>query len=140
VSGTEGAATAKRLLLPGFFFEARGHEPFVNEEKRQVAVDMHYPERITDQLTYHLPAGMTVEGAPADANFSWAGHALYVAKTKTTPGSIVVARQVAHAFTMTKPEEYQDLRGFYQKVAASDQEQLVLHTAAEEKAQIIDVK
>ena len=29
-------------------------------------------------------------------------------------------------FTFAKPEEYQDLRGFYQKIAAADQQQLVL--------------
>jgi hypothetical protein len=39
---------------------------------------------------------------------------------------VVVSRTLARAFTQAKPEEYQDLRGFYQKVAASDQQQLVL--------------
>jgi hypothetical protein len=33
------------------------------------------------------------------------------------------------AFTIVKPEEYQDLRGFYQKVSAADQAQLVLAAA-----------
>jgi hypothetical protein len=33
---------------------------------------------------------------------------------------------LSFAFTLSKPDEYQDLRGFYQKVAAADQEQLVL--------------
>jgi hypothetical protein len=32
-------------------------------------------------------------------------------------------------FTFAKAEEYQDLRGFYQKVAAADQQQLVLTSA-----------
>ena len=57
-----GAATAKASAdLPGFFFETRSHVPFVNEEKRLVPVDMHYPDRITDTITYHLPDGMAVE-------------------------------------------------------------------------------
>jgi hypothetical protein len=29
-------------------------------------------------------------------------------------------------FTFVKPDEYQDLRGFYEKVSAADQGQLVL--------------
>jgi hypothetical protein len=33
---------------------------------------------------------------------------------------------LSRAFTLVKPEQYQDLRGFYQKVAAADQQQLVL--------------
>jgi hypothetical protein len=42
---------------------------------------------------------------------------------------VVVARTLARAFTEAKPEEYQDLRGFYQKVATADQQQLVLAAA-----------
>ena len=34
--------------------------------------------------------------------------------------------ELTRAFALAKPEEYQDLRAFYQKVAAADQAQLVL--------------
>jgi hypothetical protein len=129
VKGTLGTATSKRLLLPGFFFEAQGHAPFVSQEKRLEAVDMHYGDRESDQVTYHLPDGLVVEGAPADASIPWAGHASYAAKTISTPGQVIVGRSLARAFSQVKPEEYQDLRGFYQKVAAADQQQLVLTAA-----------
>ncbi len=66
VTGTLGTATSKRLLLPGLFFETRGHAPFVNEEKRLEPVDMHYADLVTDDVTYHLPPGAAVEGAPQD--------------------------------------------------------------------------
>ena len=46
------------------------------------------------------------------------------------PGQITVARTLARAFDMVKPDEYQDLRGFYQKVAAADQSELVLTSTA----------
>jgi hypothetical protein len=127
--GTLGTATSKRMLIPGFFFEARGHAPFVNQEKRLEAVDMHYGERVDEQITYHLPDGTTVEGAPVDAKIPWTGHAAYVAKTVSAPGQVTVARILARAFSEAKPEEYQDLRGFYQKVATADQQQLVLAAA-----------
>jgi hypothetical protein len=42
------------------------------------------------------------------------------------PSQITVVRSLARAFTFVKPEEYLDLRAFYQKVAAADQQQLVL--------------
>jgi len=48
----------------------------------------------------------------------------------TQPGEITIAQTLTVAFTLAKPDEYQDLRGFYQKVAATDQEQLVLTTPA----------
>jgi hypothetical protein len=130
VKGSMGTATSKRLLLPGLFFETRAHQPFVNQEKRMVPVDMQYGEKITDQVVYHFPPGLTVEGAPQDTNNLWAGHADYIVKTVPAPGQITIARSLARAFTLAKPDEYQDLRGFYQKVAASDQQQLVLVTSA----------
>jgi predicted RNA-binding protein YlxR (DUF448 family) len=129
VKGQLGTATAKRLILPGFFFETRGDEPFTSQAERLEPVDMHYGEQSTDQLTYHLPAGFSIEGAPQDAKLPWEGRALYVVKTKSDPGQIIVARVLARAMTFAKPDEYQDLRGFYQKVAAADQEQIVLSTA-----------
>jgi hypothetical protein len=131
--GTLGTVTSKRLLLPGFFFETRGRLPFVAQEKRQEFVDMHYGEIVTDQITYHLPAGMTVEGAPAEAKISWPQQAVLLTKTVPAPGQIVVARSLARAFTFAKPEEYQEMRGFYQKIATTDQQQLVLAASAATK-------
>ena len=130
VQGKLGAATARRLLLPGLFYETRGHLPFVDQAVRLEPVDMQYSEQVADQISYHLPAGYTVEGAPQDTNISWAGHAVCIIKTQSSPGVLVVARRLARAFAEAKPEEYQDLRGFYQKVAAADQQQLVLAAPA----------
>jgi hypothetical protein len=127
--GNIGAATSKRLLLPGFFFETRGAHPFVAEEKRQQSVDIHYGDVLSDQITYHLPDGFSVEAAPQDAKTTWPDHAIFVNKTVPAPGRITIARILARSFTFVKPEEYQDLRGFYQKIAASDQQQLVLAAA-----------
>ncbi len=129
VTGSLGTATAKRLLLPGFFFETRGHVPFVKQEKRLEQVDMHYGDQVTDIVVYHLPAGMTVEGAPQDTKVSWAGHAVFIVKSQSDAGKLTIAHSVARGFALAKPDEYQDLRGFYQKVAAADQEELVLTNA-----------
>jgi hypothetical protein len=129
VKGSLGTATAKRLILPGFFFETRGSVPFVKEEKRLLSVDMHYGRRVTDEITYHFPDGATIEGAPQDASIPWPSHAALIAKSVAQPGQIVIGQTLSEAFTFAKPEEYQDLRGFYQKVAAVDQEQLVLSTS-----------
>jgi hypothetical protein len=128
-SGTLGSATSKRLLLPGYFFETGGHHPFVDAAQRLEPVDMRYGEEITDEVTYHLPAGLSIEGAPQNAKIPWEGHAVAVFKTESGNGSVTMTRQFARAFTMAKPEEYQNLRDFYQKVASADQQQLVLNTS-----------
>ena len=133
VEGSLGSATSKRLLLPGFFFETRGSHPFVNQEKRVEPVDMEYGAVITDQVIFHLPAGLGVESAPLEAKTAWEGRAALTVKERTDPTQVTLARQLVRGFTIVKPEEYQDLRGFYQKVAASDQQQLILVASAPAK-------
>jgi hypothetical protein len=124
--GNLGVATSKRLLLPAFFFETRGAHPFVDQQERIEPVDMHYGEQVTDQVTYRIPTGLAIEGSPQDAKVAWQDHAVLVTKTASGPGSVTIARTFGRAFTVIEPNEYQDLRGFYQKVAAADQQQLVL--------------
>jgi hypothetical protein len=130
-TGNLGSATSKRLILPGFFFDTRGAASFVAQEKRELPVDMQYGSMVTDQITYKLPEGFSVEGAPQDAKLMWPDHAALIVKTVPGDGKITIARQLARNFTFIMPNEYQDLRSFYQKIAASDQGQLVLtHSAA----------
>jgi hypothetical protein len=131
--GSLGSATAKRLLLPAFFLETRGAPPFVHQEKRQQPVDMHYGETVTDQVTYHLPAGFTVEGAPRNTRISWPAQAILNISSTPAPGQITITRSLMRSFTFAKPQEYQNLRAFYQKIAASDQQQLVLSASSEAK-------
>jgi len=124
--GALGTATSKRLLLPGFFFESKGSHPFVNQTKRLEPVDMQYANEVTDQITYHFPPTFTAEGTPQTQQIPWTGHAAFATKTIPGSGQITIARQFIRAFTFVKAADYQDLHDFYQKVAASDQQQLVL--------------
>jgi len=124
--GTAGTATSKRLLLPALFFASHGSHPFVDQQKRLMPVDMHYGETVADDVTYNLPAGLEVESAPEPAKVPWEGHAVLVIKSKTDPGAVTVTRTLARSFTLAANDDYPALRDFYQKVAAADQQQLVL--------------
>jgi hypothetical protein len=124
--GALGTVTSKRVLLPGYFFETRGSHPFVDQEKRIEPVDMHYADQVTDQITIHLPSGFSVEGAPETAKVPWADRAVFATKSVVDPNQVIIARQLSRGFTIVKAEEYQNLRDFYKKVAAVDQQQLVL--------------
>ncbi len=99
LKGTLGTSTSKRLLLPGFFFESRGHQPFVNQEKRLEPVDKWSMAKRPCQVTYHLPDGLTVEGAPAAADDLWQGHAMHIVKTVPSAGQIIVFRHLARDYT-----------------------------------------
>jgi hypothetical protein len=129
VRGKLGTVTGKRLLLPAFFFATRGGHPFVDEADRQTPVDMHYSEVVEDEVVYHLPAGMKVESEPQDARISWPSRAILNTTTLPAPGQVTITRSLSRAFTFAMQNQYQDLRAFYQKVAASDQQQLLLTTA-----------
>jgi hypothetical protein len=124
--GAAGTATSKRLLVPGLFFETRSSHPFVDQDKRLTPVDMQYGDEITDDVTYNLPPGLEVESAPEAMKIPWEGHAVLVIKSQTASGQVTITRTLARSFTLASTTEYQDLRAFYQKVAAADQQQLVL--------------
>ena len=126
VSGLLGSSTGKRLLLPGFFFSTGAHQQFVAEEKREIAVDLHYAEQVIDDAVYHLPAGFTVESAPTPAQLPWPEHATLVVKTAPGAGVIDIRHTFQRAFVLLEAKEYPALREYYQKIAASDQQQLVL--------------
>jgi len=126
VQGAVGAATSRRLLVPGLFFETHASHPFVTEDKRLAPVDMHYPELVSDDVTYDLPPGLTVESAPQTAKVPWEGHAVMVIKSTSDPGEVDITRTFARSFTFAHSEDYPALHDFYQKVAAADQQQLVL--------------
>jgi hypothetical protein len=126
VSGQLGTTTGKRLLLPAFFFSTGARPQFVAEEKRTAAVDLHYAEQVIDDAVFHLPAGYTVESAPQTAQLPWEGHAQLIVKTTPGAGSIEIKHVFARAFMLLDPKEYPALRDYYQKLAATDQQQLVL--------------
>jgi transglutaminase-like putative cysteine protease len=130
LSGQMGSATGKRLVLPGFFFSTNAHRQFVSEEKRSVAVDLHYAEQVIDDAVYHLPAGVTVESAPQPVQLPWPEHAALVVKTVPGAGTIDIRHTFASVIPLIDPKEYPALRDYYQKVAANDQQQLVLTKTA----------
>jgi hypothetical protein len=130
VSGQLGNATGKRLLLPGFFFSTGAHAQFASEEKRTAAVDLHFAEQVIDDAIYHLPAGYAVESAPQPTQLPWPDHATLVVKTAPGPGVIDIRHVFARDFVLLDPKEYPALRDYYQKIAATDQQQLVLTAPA----------
>jgi hypothetical protein len=75
---------------------------------------------VTDQVTYHLPANITWK-ARRRTRRSPGRPCNLITKTASGPGQITIARIACPRLHSAKPEEYQDLRGFYQKVAAADQ-------------------
>jgi Domain of Unknown Function with PDB structure (DUF3857)/Transglutaminase-like superfamily len=127
VSGQLGSPTGKRMMVPAFFFSG-AHAQFASDEKRETAVDLKFAEQVIDSVVYRLPAGFSIQSAPAPVQIPWPERAALVVKTQTSPSTIEIKRIFARAFVLLDPKEYPALRDYYQKLATSDQQPLVLTT------------
>jgi len=126
INGKLEGVSATRMTFPLAFLEGHEQQSILDHASRSLPVDMHYAEQDTDELVLHLPAGFALQAVPQDVNIPWEGHAILQIKTTTEPGQVSVTRTLTRGFTLLKPEEYSNLRGFYQKLAVADAHQLVL--------------
>jgi hypothetical protein len=126
VTGAIGSATGKHFFLPGLFFEARSKHPFVALDQRATPIDVEYPRIVQDDVTYHLPPGLSIDTVPQVSNAAWPDHALLKISSKPGTDSIGIMRTLVYNFTLLDPKDYGNLHDFYQKVATADQQQLVL--------------
>ena len=126
VSGNLATATGKRVFLPELFFESHATHPFVAQDKRTTPVDVHFPKIEQDEVTYHLPAEFAVEAPPAPASVSWPRYAVFKDSSTVKGSDVTIVRTLGYNFTLLQSKDYGDLHDFYQKVAAADQQQLVL--------------
>ena len=129
VSGSMGTATGKRVFLPGSFFEASVKPPF-GEEKRQNPIDLHFPYAVRDQVKITLAPGLTVASVPTDAQIPLPQSATYVAKYSGSGSTYQQGRLVAVGKTVYSKDQYPQLRDFFQKTGAQDQQQVILDRTA----------
>lgn len=125
VSGTLGTATGKHVFLPAVFFEA-GNAPLFAETHRENMVDLRYPYMVHDQFQVTLPPNMTIDGVPQGGDVPYAPNADYIAKFVRQGNVFAYGRLLRVANCFYKAEEYPALRGFFQKISASDQAQVAL--------------
>jgi hypothetical protein len=128
VKGAVGSPTGKRLLVPADVFVAN-EKPRFTSEKREIAIDMHAPSAIVDNVRITYPNSMVVESAPAPATEAFEKKAAFI--TTATPGAnnILFHRNLTNGVSIYYAPEYAALRAFFTKVETKDQETLVLTRA-----------
>jgi hypothetical protein len=126
VSGILGTVTGRRMFLPGLFFESRTKHPFVGHETRVIPVDVHYAETESDEVTYRFPIAYKVESSPQSSDLAWPERANFDISSNSDGNGVKVTRNLSHTFTILDSKEYGKLHEFYQKVAAADQQQVIL--------------
>jgi hypothetical protein len=130
VSGSFTRNSDGHLIVPRLFFEAQEKNPFPVDKLRELSIDMRYPAQEQEQITYVLPRGYTLKENPQDANLRWEENAAYQLRTKVAGDSITGARVLARGFTVLDAKDYEQVRDFYQKVIATDQQELVLSSGS----------
>jgi hypothetical protein len=129
VSGSVGTMTSKRVFLPSNFFEA-GRRPLFVHDKREASVYLQYASQVQDSVTVGFPKNFAVESVPKDANIPFPNNALYAAQYTVKDNTYTLMRRFILANFLYQPGDYVNLKDFYQKMAAQDQEQMVLNVTS----------
>jgi hypothetical protein len=115
--------------LPSVFFEAKA-KPLFSSGKRENPVDLHFPYVTQDQVDVKLAPGLAIESVPTNANIPIPQMAIYKTAYNSAGGTYHQERLLAMGVTLFKSSDYPQLREFFQKTGAQDQEQVVLKRAA----------
>jgi hypothetical protein len=112
-------AAGKRLMLPQQFFQVNERARFSAAERKN-AVYFHLPWQEADEVHITIPANMEVESlAPDDA--IKLEYALYkVQHKREAPNTIFSRRDMVMAQGVFTPNEYKEIKGFFDKIKADD--------------------
>ena len=124
-TGSIGASTGKRLLVPADIFTV-GEGVAFPQEKRDIPVYFHYPQTVLDAVRILLPPTMSVEAIPADGKYSMEGLAAFSLTSTSAPNSVLVRRAYIFGQVIIESKNFPALRTFYSQFEAKDQESIVL--------------
>ena len=128
LKGTVASSTGKRLLVPADLFQVNSHSLFP-EAKRELAIDMHFPSWNQDAVRWTLPASLILEMSPTAEQAQVPNKIAFDMSTRPGPNSITIFRNVTVGRTFYSVPDYPELKSFYSKLEAKDQETLVLTRA-----------
>jgi hypothetical protein len=112
-------AAGKRLMLQQQFFEIN-EKPRFSSPERKTAVYFHVPWQEADEVHITIPSGMEVESLAPDDTIKLE-YALYKVQHKQeAPDKIFSRRDMIVAQGIFTPAEYTDVKGFFDKVKADD--------------------
>jgi hypothetical protein len=125
VAGPLATNDGQKWLVPIHVFEAN-EKPLFPSEKRTRTIYFDYASRQIDEVHVVLPANVEVEKLPPDEQAK-TGYALYTTEQKREAANgIVLTRDLAVNSVLFSPAEYKELKDFYDKVAAGDNEPAAL--------------
>jgi len=118
------SAAGKRLLFPNYLFVSEQKEIFAHQE-RKYPVYFHYAFAQIDKVNLKIPSGFGVENMPQQQEASLP-YARYQDLVKLQDNQISTRRALLVGQNFFPPDKYQELKGFFGKVQAGDEQQAVL--------------
>lgn len=115
----------KRFLIPAFLFQSKENQAFAHGQ-RKYPVYFPYPFTDNDAFIVQVPVGFTLESIPQkeDAQLPFAR---YQNVSNFDGSKFVSQRQLAFNGIFFPVEKYSELKTFFGKVQAGDEQQAVLH-------------
>ncbi len=118
-----GSIAGKRMVVPVDLFRTEHKEAFAHEQRR-FPVYFEYARTEVDRVNIVVPAGFTVEAVPTVQNAALP-YAAYQASVKFQGGQIMTERSLQLNIVSCPVEKYSELKGFFAKVQAGDEQQAV---------------
>jgi hypothetical protein len=125
VKGQIASSTGKRLLVPGDIFEVNT-KPAFPHEKREIPVYFEYPNSVLDAVRVKFPATLALESVPATQQLQLEKVAAYAIASTSSATAVLIHRNFLLGDILFSPQQFPDLRAFYNKAETRDQEPIVL--------------
>lgn len=127
------SVAGKRLLIPAFLFQSKQNQAFAHGQ-RKYPIYFPYPFTENDTVSLQVPAGFTLESIPQkeDAQLPFAR---YQNVSNFDGVKFISQRQLAFNGIFFPVEKYSELKSFFGKVQAGDEQQAVLHVGGNTSAQ-----
>ncbi len=128
VSATLASNAGKRVLLPANAFHFSQPAMFPHAE-RVNGVYLYYPSRETDEITLIVPPTLAVDSVPLKDAVKLP-YAVYATQYVGNGNNITIVRDLANNEFIFDKAAYAEVKGFYDKVKAGDEQQIILRSAA----------
>jgi uncharacterized protein DUF3857 len=116
----------KRFLVPAYLFQAGTHKNGFKSSDRKYPVYFPYPFGESDVISMRIPAGFTIESVP-DQQQAGLGYAKYINMTQSDGTQLITQRKLLFNGIFADTSKYSELKTFFNKVQAGDEQQAVLH-------------
>jgi len=129
ISSPLAIGAGRRWLVPIHIFQVN-EKPVFSASNRVNPIYFWYLTREVDEVHITLPSSFEIESLPSDDNVKL-GYALYATTQKKESANTMMARRdLVMGGLAFPPNVYKELKDFYDKVKAGDDQQMILKGSA----------